>query len=149
MAVPKHTRNEPQALVVSGHCIDVPPNVYVMPSLLAMHTHPEHWGIDALEWRPSRWITSDSKFFEPQKGSYFPWSQGAQNCPGNKFSQVEFVAVLAAVFRYHRVQPLCNERENEESARKCLAGAVQEISHGVLLSMKDADGFRYLWRKVD
>lgn len=34
----------------------------------------------------------------PKQNTYFPWSDGPQNCPGYKFSEVEAVAVLACLF---------------------------------------------------
>jgi cytochrome P450 len=48
----------------------------------------------------------------PKQSNYFPWSDGPQNCPGAKFAQVEFIAVLACLLRDHRVEIL---RESDES----------------------------------
>jgi len=44
--------------------------------------------------------------FTPAQSTYFPWSDGPQNCPGAKFAQVESVAVLACLLRDHRVRVL-------------------------------------------
>ena len=55
---------------------------------------------------------------EPRKGTYMPWSDGPRVCPGRKFSQVEFVAVMAGLFRYHRVRPKLLDGETLEDGQK-------------------------------
>lgn len=145
MALPKYTNNESQNLVINGTSITVPPRTYVVPSLLAMHTHPKHWGSDASVWKPSRWIDENDNFLSPHPGTYFPWSEGAQNCPGKKFAQVEFVAVIGALFHVARVQPFCSQGEDLGDASKRLVEILNQSSHGVLLRMKDADSARLQW----
>lgn len=148
MGIPKQTGTQPQNLVINGSPVTVPSDIYVVPSLLAVQTHPLHWGTNALEWRPSRWICEDGEFLVPKKGTYFPWSEGAQNCPGKKFSQVTFVAVVASLFQSHRVRPVSNEGESDAEVKLRLSRAVEEIAHGVLLRMKDADGVRLAWTHI-
>ncbi|KAF2656622.1 cytochrome P450 [Lophiostoma macrostomum CBS 122681] len=145
MAMPKFTGDQHQSLFINDSIITIPSNVYVVPSLLAVQSHPSYWGEDALEWKPSRWIDADNGFVVPRKGTYLPWSDGAQNCPGKKFSQVTFVAVVASLFRFHRVHPLCADGESDEELKARLHKTVEEISHGVLLRMKDADSVRLSW----
>lgn len=148
MALPKFTSGGPQELVIAESSIIVSPGVYVVPSLLAVHTHPRYWGTNAFEWKPSRWIDENGQFLVPQQGTYFPWSEGVQNCPGKKFAQVEFVAVMASLFQFLRVRPVCAPGESTEHARKRLLRAVEETSHGVLLRMKDADSVRLSWTTI-
>jgi cytochrome P450 len=44
------------------------------------------------------------------RGSYIPWSDGARVCPGEKFAQVEFVALMAAIFKEHRIHVVKKRR---------------------------------------
>ncbi|KAK4235018.1 hypothetical protein C8A03DRAFT_37146 [Achaetomium macrosporum] len=65
---------------------------------------------DALAWPPSRWIQEGAKSGEEElvvieRGAFLGWSEGARDCPGKKFSQVEFVATMAAEFRDRCVNP--------------------------------------------
>ncbi|KAI1485519.1 hypothetical protein F5X96DRAFT_659588 [Biscogniauxia mediterranea] len=41
--------------------------------------------------------------------TFIVWSEGARDCPGRKFSQVEFVATIASLFRDWRVNPVTFE----------------------------------------
>jgi cytochrome P450 len=137
-----------QSLEFNGSIMMIPPNVYVVPSLLAIQSHTTHWGEDALVWKPSRWIDENNDLVLPRKGTYLPWSDGAQNCPGKKFSQVTFVAAIASLFQFHRVQVLCAEGESKEHLEVRLRTTINETAHGVLLRMKDADSLRLSWRRV-
>ena len=39
--------------------------------------------------------TGEKELFQPEAGTYAPWITGPRACPGKKFSQVEFVRVVA------------------------------------------------------
>lgn len=132
----------------------------VIPQVLALHTHPTYWSPDPLVWRPSRWImpsasrghdhrpTSETEFEtlkEPQKGTFLPWSEGAHVCPGKKFSQVEFVAVMAALFRTHRVRPVLREGETEAHARERVQIIVEDSAVRMTLQIKDPGRVRVRW----
>jgi hypothetical protein len=47
-----------------------------------------------------------------------PWAWGQRVCPGKRFSQVELVAALAALFRDWRVEVVPEGQESLEQARK-------------------------------
>jgi cytochrome P450 len=162
MALPKYTNTKSQTLHVGKQTIPIDSDTLVIPSLLAMHTHPKYWKPDPLIWRPSRWIFSapadgswpkhslagqieGEELFDPVKGSYFPWSDGPQNCPGKKFAQVEFVAVIACLLQSHRVRPLCTEGESFEIARKRILTVCEDSQLLLLLRMRDADSIRLVW----
>ncbi|KAF7503982.1 hypothetical protein GJ744_002956 [Endocarpon pusillum] len=68
----------------------------------------------------------------PQNGS-IAWSEGNRSCPGKKFSQVEFVASMAGLFRDRRVDPVPEESENLEMARGRIVRMVEEDTGQVLL----------------
>ncbi|MCJ1384453.1 hypothetical protein MMC17_007569 [Xylographa soralifera] len=145
--IAKSTGKEPRTLVVGGKTIIIPANTLLIPSHMAIHTHPRYWGSDCLDWRPSRWISSkqsidgagmdsiydDEFIISPHKGSFIAWSEGIRNCPGKKFSQVEFVATLAGLFRDWRVDPVPEPSEDMELARKRVMRMVEEDTGQVLL----------------
>ena len=162
MALPKYTNQRPQTLQVGAQSFDIPGNYQdfmIVPSLLAVQTHPKHWGADALAWRPRRWIAPNGpaekpatpasldreEFFAPAKGTYLPWSEGLQNCPGKKFAQVEFVAVMACLFQQHRVSLVREKGEDAEAARRRILARCEDSEHGLLLRMRDADSIRLMW----
>ena len=136
-----------------------------MPSLLAIQTHPSNWE-DPLVWKPSRWISSTSSaasdnpqsgptgqvgqetLVTPAQSTFFPWSDGPQNCPGAKFAQVEFVAVLACLLQNHRVGVAREPGEDAEKAKKRALAATEDCDLQLLLRMRDADSVRLEWERV-
>lgn len=154
VSLPKWTNDNPQLLKLGDREIMIPPHVGVHPSLLDMHIHPQYWE-DPLTWKPSRWITKSAassdvseEIITPSRSTYFPWSDGPQNCPGNKFSQVEFVAVMAALLRSHRVHPVANPGESPEETRARVLATTQDVDLQLLLRMTDADQVRLACRRV-
>ncbi|KAI1078846.1 cytochrome P450 [Whalleya microplaca] len=139
--VAKWTENKAQRIKVGNLDITIPPDTMVIPSYSAMHTHPNHWGPDPLIWRPSRWISStnstrsifDEDLIIPQRGTFFPWSEGERSCPGKKFSQVEFVAAMAGLFRDWRVDPIQGDGESLDNARNRVLNLIETDSAQVLL----------------
>ena len=83
---------------------------YITMNIAASNTLSQFWGSNSLTWRPYRWITKDEgtmtledeQICQPQYGVFIPFSSGPRACPGKKFAQVEFVAVIARLFRRHR-----------------------------------------------
>jgi len=69
----------------------------------------------------------------PVKGSFIAWSEGIRNCPGKKFSQVEFVAAMATLFHEWRVDPVPEASESMEMARKRVTATVENETGQVLL----------------
>ena len=151
-------------LRIQGQDYLIPPQTLVVPSLMALHTHPRYWGHDSLVWRPSRWIVTSSRkgpdlrndsktAFEeeellvPIKGSYIPWSEGAANCPGKKFAQVEFVAAMTSLFKDHRVQPLTKRGETLEQARRPVLDVVADSAVNLLLEMQDPGSVALRWTR--
>lgn len=120
----------------------------------AIHTHPAYWGADALQWQPQRWIIAhedgpSSLFNEailtPLQGAYAPWSGGARVCPGKKFGQVEFVAIMATLFQNYRVEPVPVGAESMESARSRAAAAVRDSGMILLLQMRHPEAVGLRW----
>ncbi|MCJ1381959.1 hypothetical protein MMC17_005071 [Xylographa soralifera] len=160
MALPKLVNQHSVPLTVGAKILHVDPEIMVVPSVLAVHTHSRYWSPDPLNWRPSRWIlpgtaasTDDStkklgeeEFFVPRRGTYLPWSDGPQNCPGKKFAHVEFVAVLAQLLQTHRVRLSDSIDSDYEKARAKILAACEDSEHGLLLRMKNADQVRLVWK---
>ncbi|KAF2790090.1 cytochrome P450 [Melanomma pulvis-pyrius CBS 109.77] len=154
MSLPKWTNAQPQELVLGDRTIVIPPLTGISLSILATHTHPHYWP-DPLAWKPSRWITVDNTSGSPQetlvtpaRNTFMPWSDGPQNCLGAKFSQVEFVAVIACLFRAHRlsVQQLPEEDAAQATAR--VLRVVEDCDAQLLLRMKNPDRIRLKCEKA-
>lgn len=147
--------------MVNNETINVPPDTLVVPHLQTLHTHPRYWGTDSLTWRPSRWILPacasqttertvptnmpDEKLLVPEKGTFIAWSEGARNCPGKKFAQVEFVATMATLFRNYRVQPVVKPGETLDQSRKRVLEVVKDSSVQLLLQMRDPGSVAVTW----
>ena len=121
-----------QTVTFDGVPTSVPNNTYVSLSQLGAHRNPKHWPCgpptssqdpwhprsnqdnDLEEFRPERWFASSSdekpqlsgkrRFFRPQRGVYFPFSEGARVCVGRRFAQIEYAAVLAVIFRSYSIE---------------------------------------------
>jgi cytochrome P450 len=137
--IAKSTGSSDKTLTVEGKTFVVPANSFLIPNHIAVHTHPKYWGQDSLKFNPRRWIKPGAKsideevFMTPRKGSFIPWSDGVRNCPGKKFSQVEFVACLATILKDHYVEPKVFPNETIDQARHRLLKLVEEDTGQVLL----------------
>ncbi|KAI0185532.1 putative cytochrome P450 [Xylaria flabelliformis] len=135
--VAKWTGKEAQQLSVGGKSIVIPPNTMVIPSYASVHTDPKYWGSDSLTWRPSRWINNaehgSEQLISPQRGTFLGWSEGSRDCPGRKFSQVEFVATIATLVRDWRFDPATEPGETIDDARQRVLHQIETDSAPVLL----------------
>lgn len=154
MSLPKWTKGAAQTIKVGEKVLVIPPGVGTSPNILAMHTHPKYW-TDPFVWRPSRWITRDNDsrlgsegLWTPPAHTYFPWSDGPQNCPGAKFSKVEAVAVLACLLNTHRLGIKKEPGEGERRARKRVIECINDVNLEILLRMRDADRVKLVCTKV-
>jgi cytochrome P450 len=151
MSLPKATNDQPQRLSAAGRTIIVPPKTSVFGSVLGTHTYPDYWP-EPLAWKPSRWIERDASGHEtvntPDRIIYFPWSDGVQNCPGQKFSQVEFVAVMATLLNEHRIRPEREAGESVEDMQKRVRGVANDCDAIMILRVRDADQVKMKFKKV-
>lgn len=154
MSLPKWTKDHSQTIKVGDKTLVIPPGVGTSANLLAIQTHPKYWK-DPFTWQPSRWIdgnrasaTSSKGFQEelwvPLPHTYFPWSEGPQNCPGEKFSRVEAVAVLACLLSTHRLRVKRFPGEAEETARDRAMRCTNNVDMQILLRMRDADSVKLI-----
>jgi hypothetical protein len=83
----------------------------------------------------------------PTHGAYMPWSEGNRSCPGKKFSQVEHVAVMVAMFRDHCVEPLRRDGESRQAARERAAATVKDTGMLLLMQMLHPEKTPLVWQK--
>lgn len=77
-----------------------------------------------------------------------PWSDGPQNCIGIKFSEVEFVAVMAALLNGQRLEAVQMPGEKEEDVKKRVLGVVNDVDMQMLLRMRHGDAVKLRLRRV-
>jgi cytochrome P450 len=156
----KTTNNQTRTIRVRDRTITVPAGTNVHLSMSALHTHPQYWGEDGLEWKPERFIslpqadvqphTIEDETVAPDTSTHFlPWAYGQRICPGKRFSQVELVAALAMMFRDHRVDPLPHSGESMEDARNRVFATALEVDHEgkMLFEMKYPEKACLMWSK--
>ncbi|KAF2651062.1 cytochrome P450 [Lophiostoma macrostomum CBS 122681] len=135
----------------------IPAGVGLSLNIHASHTNPSTFP-NPSTWDPKRWIKSPSPpasspsspatatgtatetddFLPPPVG-YFPWSSGPRICPGMKFAQVEFVAVMSTVLRGARLLPGVKGDVDvgfEDARREVLSVVRDSELVGPTLSMK-------------
>jgi cytochrome P450 len=128
-------------LKVGDNTYTIPPQSNVQVNFCGLHANTSVWGDSALTWNPNRFIdTADpvtrnrvesEQLRNFADGEFIPWSHGERVCPGKRFSQVELAAVLAVLFRGHRVEPVPEAGENLESARE----RIQRISLDIQMTL--------------
>ena len=128
----------------------LPPETTVYVNNAALHLKPEFWGADSHAWRPDRWIKEEDGaevWVQPVEGSYMPWGHGARLCPGKKFAQVEFVAVVASLMKEHRVRPVVRDGETEEDALKHTLRVIEESDMDLAVKMLHPERLRVRWER--
>lgn len=126
-----------QELLVGGKTVVIPPKTFILPAWASVQSDPRFWGEDALEWRPQRWVKTTTEegdeWVEAKPGTFVSWSHGARDCPGKKFSQVEFVATLAVLLREWWIDPVVREGEGMDEARARVLRHIETDSGAVVL----------------
>ena len=65
-----------------------------------------------------------------------------------RLAQVEFVGVLATVFRHHKVRPVLKTGESEAVGLKRLERVINDSAvRGVSLKMLHAEDVHFIWEK--
>ena len=125
---------EPQPLAVgSDQTIEVPPETYVSGHFFHVHLNHKAWGMDASSFNPKRFIWRDIATGEeilagpPKDAGYLPWLTGPRTCPGKKFSQIEFVAVIGSLLSGYEVEPLAKAGQSPALAREKLVEVTNEF----------------------
>ncbi|KAL2074669.1 hypothetical protein VTL71DRAFT_8448 [Oculimacula yallundae] len=155
VVIPKATADTIIEIVSNGKTYSIPRNTNVLVNVNGLNTSPHYWGPDALTWRPDRWIhnsgktksMADEEMMQAPKGRFLSWASGPRICPGKKFSQVEFVAVMATLFRRLRVVPVINEGESEEDVKKRILETVEDSKIVMTLAMKHPERVKLIWEE--
>lgn len=71
-----------------------------------------------------------------------PWAAGPRVCPGKKFSQVEFVAVLACLMKGYHVEPDTGDKASKTAASATLMDEAKQSSFNFLLKVKHPERIR-------
>ncbi|KAI8630633.1 cytochrome P450 [Xylariaceae sp. FL1651] len=156
VAHPRHTGNSHQTLAIRDNTYSIPPKTVILLNVVALNTLPEYWGSDSLSWRPKRWISqekdsgslADEQLFQPREGVYTPFASGPRVCPAKKFAQVEFVAVIAQLFRKHRCSPIQLQGESTSESRKRVLRVIEDSNVLNTLKMLHPERVRLRWEKV-
>lgn len=149
----KTTGTLPRTINFEGQDITIPAHTTVEINLPAIHTHPRHWGSDSLIWNPKRFISNASSNIEneslPSDTSlqFFPWAYGKTVCPGKRFSQVELVAALVALFRDYKLEPVLEKGENIEDARRRVGMLAEDIEMRLLNELRQPEKVGVIWAK--
>ncbi|KAL2840623.1 cytochrome P450 monooxygenase [Aspergillus pseudodeflectus] len=150
----RQTASQDQILPCSNDTeLLIPENTPINISSMALHTNPETWGEDALEWNPGRWIFSSNSSSESERGlsikafnSFFAWGTGPRVCPGQQFSQIEVVAVVVCLLRNYRVTIAPNDGEHFDDLRRDVLRLLQASRVGLTLQMPETAPIRLVRR---
>ncbi|KAI0406588.1 cytochrome P450 [Xylaria palmicola] len=150
-ALPSIASNHAQMIKIGTQTLTIPEEVNLTVNLRAMQVHPAYWA-DANQWLPSRWISTpapttpatasqlaDEELIVPSKNIFFPWGEGPQICPGKKFAEVQAVAVLACLFKTHRLAVKKQVGEDERAAIKRANDCSNDVDLEMLVRLRDAD----------
>ena len=126
-----------------------------MINVSALITLPQYWGSDPLAWRPDRWISKeasksleDEHIYQQQKRVFIPFGSRPRVCRGKKLAQVEFVAVIARLFRQHRCSQLLLKGETRVEAKKRVLDIVEGSNLVLTLNMMRPEKVKLIWEDV-
>ncbi|KAL4922620.1 cytochrome P450 monooxygenase [Aspergillus aurantiobrunneus] len=143
----RSTGDESQTLSLQNGEVTIPGNMSINVNCMALHTDPGHWGQDSLDWNPARWIsTSEDELFVPVSNHFFGWGAGPRICPGQKFSQVEIIAVLVCILKNHRVVLVPQGGQTMDETRGHAVRLIESSSVALTLQMPDAKLIRIILR---
>ncbi|KAF8066025.1 cytochrome P450 [Lyophyllum atratum] len=73
----------------------------VVIDIVALHNNPIHWGEDVAEFKPERFIDTDT--YRWPRDAFNAFSAGPRSCIGQRFSVTESTCILAEVVRKYEV----------------------------------------------
>ncbi|CAE6448841.1 unnamed protein product [Rhizoctonia solani] len=85
----------------------VPKGTQLMFTTALMSSSKSEWGLDASEWRPTRWLTPDGAF-NRSAGPSIPFGLGQRSCFGQRLAVLQiktFVAAVSRAFFFRSIPP--------------------------------------------
>ncbi|KAJ7778095.1 cytochrome P450 [Mycena metata] len=73
----------------------------VMIDMLGLHMNPMYWGRDVAEFKPERFLDTES--YRWPRDAFVAFSAGPRNCIGQRFALTESVCVLASLVRTYEI----------------------------------------------
>ncbi|KAJ4424016.1 hypothetical protein N0V82_001263 [Gnomoniopsis sp. IMI 355080] len=151
-----------QELHINGRAVYVPSRTTIALPAYHVQIMEDYWGPDSREWKPDRWMQQrestdnkkndqasladilESEAIEPPpiaKETFFPWSLGSRDCPGKKFAQVEFVAVLAYILRHYNVETVPLPGETFQDTRKRIWDYTKDSIVQITIHVREPDKY--------
>ncbi|XP_023946523.2 cytochrome P450 4C1 [Bicyclus anynana] len=86
--------------------ITLPEGCEVMLNIWGIHRNPRHWGADADEFRPERFLSADAH----QLAAFMPFGHGPRSCTGMRLALASLKLSLAEITRRYRLLPAAGYR---------------------------------------
>jgi len=105
-------------LTTDSGTLEIPKGTRLAPMVNAIHHNPKYWP-DPHEFRPSRFLGNYNK------DAFIPFSGGARACIGQRFAEIEQIAVLSIIVLHYKItvldEPQYGHETVEERKRRVLA----------------------------
>ncbi|KIM91676.1 hypothetical protein PILCRDRAFT_58279, partial [Piloderma croceum F 1598] len=86
---------------VEQYRIAIPKGSVVIMDVFGTNLNPLHWGEDAAEFKPDRFIDTDT--YRWPRDAFLTFSAGARGCIGSRFAMTESVCILALLVRQYEI----------------------------------------------
>ncbi|KAJ1534480.1 hypothetical protein HK096_003833 [Nowakowskiella sp. JEL0078] len=130
--ISRETIKKCEVTMSNGMKIMLPAGVQIISSINQIHRKKEHWGEDANEFKPERWINNDGTSFIPVAGSYVPFGDGQMMCIGQKMALIETKVMLIRMIQRFDLS-LSNEQGPLEPVNTLTFG----LKNGLLIDIHD------------
>ncbi|KAF2028267.1 cytochrome P450 [Setomelanomma holmii] len=134
--------------LTSPATLPIPANTQVLCDVYACHTSPLAFA-DAEKWNPKRWIQTADRIADEQlmanNKMFFGWGWGPRICPGQKFAQVEFTAVLATILTNYKIVPAAKDHVSPDEAKAGIEKLIRGSTASMAVNFTDPDD---LWVRL-
>ncbi|KAF4564500.1 hypothetical protein EYR40_010663 [Pleurotus pulmonarius] len=86
---------------VEEFVVPIPKGSIVIVDIFALHFNPLYWGPDVTEFRPDRFIDTES--YRWPRDAFLAFSSGPRSCIGQRFSTTESACILASLVRKYEI----------------------------------------------
>lgn len=155
LGVIKATADKPMPLTLDGgtRTVQLPARANIVINVNGVHTDPEIYGPDAMEWRPQRWIRAaeDGKehLLVPDKNRFVGWGgDGMRQCPGKKFGHVEHVGLMAVLLQNHCVKAFAEGNETPAQTKARYVALVDDGLWNLNMGMRHPEKARVRWERI-